>query len=46
MSSDPDQAYGWSYTHESDLNRLKGVQTKKISVSAEEAEIWFHVVLL
>lgn len=43
MSSDPDQAYGWSYAQESDLNRLKGVQTKRLSVSAEEAEIWFQV---
>lgn len=44
MSPDPGQGYGWSYVHESDLNRLRGVQTKSLShISGEQADIWFQV---
>jgi hypothetical protein len=43
MTADPNQGYGWSHVQESDLNRLKGVRTKKLSVSAEQAEVWFEV---
>jgi Glycosyl hydrolases family 2 len=43
MSPDPGQGYGWSNAQESDLNRLNRVQIKRLSVSAEEAEVWFQV---
>ena len=43
MSWDGEHAYGWSAKHESDSNRLKGIQHHKFTVSPEQADLWFRV---
>src|SRR5262245_59996874 len=44
-TSDIEQAYGWSSIQESDCNRLRGIQTCKLTVSPAEADIWFKVLV-
>jgi hypothetical protein len=43
MTCEIENSYGWSYKHESDGNRLKGIQNYKLSISSPEADIWFKV---
>jgi len=43
MSWDVEHAHGWSEKHESDSNRLKTIQTHKLTVSPAEADLSFKV---
>jgi hypothetical protein len=43
MPWDGEQAYGWSFKHESDSNRMKGVERYRLTTSPVEADLWFKV---
>src|SRR5262245_11905365 len=43
MTWDGEHAYGWSSQHESDLNRLKGIRSNRLSVSPQAADVAFRV---
>ncbi|HEY7330999.1 MAG TPA: hypothetical protein VH592_25405 [Gemmataceae bacterium] len=45
MTWDIEHSYGWSSKHESDSNRLKGIERYKLAVSPAAAEIWFQVAV-
>src|SRR5262245_17904566 len=45
MTQDVEHAYGWSSQQESDINRTKGIERYKLTVSPAGADIWLKVVV-